>query len=220
MRKPRRLISQLPIVLVIAASIAAWLPLVMAGQTPAIAATTPVPDQQTLLQIGADLAANGSGGIQDQSAPLFMPLCDTDRGRWAQTLRAGLTAQLSQVDLLLLRRSPDITAPVEVQIRAVESTGRPTETVLAHGSTAATIPADRAQPGWLSVPLDAPLPLLRRPACRDLPRLQPPASGACYEWPSAGLDQYTGGSLSLTRDLGATFALEGGKDAAFRTWMR
>jgi len=220
MRKPRRLISQLPIVLVIAASIAAWLPLVMAGQTPAIAATTPVPDQQSMLQVGADLASNGSGGIQDQSAPFFMPLCETDQGRWAQTLRAGLTAQLSQVDLLLLRRSPDITAPVEVQIRAVDSAGRPTETVLAHGSTTATIPVDRAQPGWLSVSLDAPLPLLAGQHVAIFPTSEPSASGACYEWPSAGLDQYTGGSLSLTHDLGATFALEGGKDAAFRTWVR
>ena len=220
MRSPRRLVSQLPLVLVLAASIAAWLPLVMAGNTPAVAATTPVPDQQVMLQIGADLAANSSGGIQEQSAPFFMALCDNEQGRWAQTFRAGLTAQMTQVDLLLLRRSADIAAPVEVEIRAVDSTGRPTETVLAHGSTIATIPADRAQPGWLTVPLDTPLPLLAGQHVAIFPSSTASASGACYEWPSAGLDQYTGGSLAVTHDLGETFALEGGQDAAFRTWVR
>jgi hypothetical protein len=220
MHTSRRLVSQLPLLLVLVAGIAAWLPLVMAGRTPAIAATTPVPDQQVMLQIGNDLGASAGGSVFEQSAPFFMPLCDNEQGRWAQTMRAGLTARLVQVDLLLLRRSADVAAPVEIEIRAVDSTGRPTETVLAHGATAATIPVDRARPGWLTIPLDAPLRLLAGQPVAIFPSSTASASGACYEWPSAGRDQYTGGSLALTHDLGETFVLEGGQDAGFRTWVR
>ena len=208
MRTPRRLVMQLPFVLVLVASIVAWLPLVLAGQTPAAAATTPVPDQRVELLVGGDLASDASGGIQQTGAPYFNALCDTDTGLWAQTITAGMTARLSEVELLLLRRSPDITAPVEVEIRAVDDAGNVTETVLGHGSTTATILAHRSQPGWLLVPLDAPVPLLRGQKVAIFPTSAPSASGACYEWPSSGLDLYSGGALAVTHDFGASFGLE------------
>jgi hypothetical protein len=39
-------------------------------------------------------------------------------------------------------------------------------------------------------------------------------------WASSGLDTYAGGSLATSFGGGAAFALENGKDAAFRTWTR
>ena len=220
MRKIRRLAFQLPFVFVLSASIVAWLPLVVATQTPAVAATTPVPDQRSEFLIGADLASDGSGSIQQMNAPAFTPLCDSDAGLWAQTITVGMTARLSEVELQVLRRSSDIAAPVEVEIRAIDDAGNLTQTVLGHGSTLATVPAHRSQPGWLMVPLDAPVSLLTGQKVAIFPTSSPSASGACYEWTSAGLDLYPNGSLAVTYDLGQSFDVEGGKDAAFRTWMR
>jgi hypothetical protein len=123
-----------------------------------------------------------------------------------------MTARLSEVELLL-RRSPDITSPIAVEIRAVDGGGHPSETVLGRGVTEVTIPFHRAEPGWLTGPLDAPVQLMRGQKVAIFPTSSPSASGACYEWPSSGLDQYSGGSLAVSYDLGATFALSGGKDA-------
>jgi hypothetical protein len=220
MRRLRRLVPRLPFVLVLAASIVAWLPLVVATQTTAVAAKTPVPDQGSEFLIGADLASDSGGSIQQMNAPHFNALCDSDTGLWAQTVTAGSTVRLSEVELLLLRRAPDIVAPVHVEIRAVDAAGRPAPTVLGRGSTQATIPAHRSQPGWLAVPLDAPVQLLRGQKVAILPTSSPSAGGACYEWVSSGLDVYPGGAIAVSYDLGGTFAVEGGKDAAFRTWTR
>ena len=66
----------LTLVLATIVSIIAWMPLVLAGQTPAVAATTPVPDQRAEIQIGTDIAGRrigdrdpGVGGI-DEERPL------------------------------------------------------------------------------------------------------------------------------------------------------
>ena len=64
MRKSRRAASQITFALVLAASIVAWLPLVIASQTPPSPLTTPVPDQRAELLIGADLASDSSASIQ------------------------------------------------------------------------------------------------------------------------------------------------------------
>jgi hypothetical protein len=216
----RRLMPHLTLVLALVASIVAWLPLVVASQTPAAAATIPTLDQRAEFQIGSDIASDSQSGPVQQSAPYFNALCDTDTGLWAQTVTAGMTARLSEVELLLLRRSPDILAPVDVEIRTVDDSGHPTQSVLGRGSTQATIPAHRFQPGWLTVRLDAPVQLMRGQKVTIFPTSEPSASGACYEWPSAGLDTYAGGAIAVSYDLGASFALEGGKDAAFRTWTR
>jgi hypothetical protein len=210
----------LALVLALIASIIAWLPLVLAGQTPAVAATTPVPDQRAEIQIGNDIAGDSRSGPMQQSAPHFNPLCDSDVGLWAQTITTGMTARLSEVELLLLRRAPDIDAPVRVEIRAVDAAGHPTETVLGQGVTQSTIPVYRAEPGWLPVPLDAPVQLLRGQKVAIFPTSSPSAGGGCYEWTSSGLDTYSGGSLAMSFDRGATFTPENGKDAAFRTWSR
>jgi len=37
----------------------------------------------------------GNGLVQVTSAPFFMPLCDTDRGLWAQTITRRMTAHLA-----------------------------------------------------------------------------------------------------------------------------
>ena len=58
MRRIRRLVLQLPVVIALTASMVAWMPLVLATQTPAVAATTPVPDQRSEFLIGADLASD------------------------------------------------------------------------------------------------------------------------------------------------------------------
>src|SRR4051812_13704619 len=106
MRTRRRLVPQLPFVLVIVASVAAWLPLLSASQTPAVAATTPVPDQHAdLMPFGGDIAADARSVPQQMVAPSFAALCDSQSGLWAQTITAGLTARLSEVELQLLRRS-------------------------------------------------------------------------------------------------------------------
>jgi len=220
MRRLSRLVPRLPFVLVLAASIVAWLPLVAATQTPAVAAKTPVPDQRSEFLIGADLAADSSGSIQQMNAPHFNALCDSETGLWAQTLTVGGTVRLSEVELLLLRRASDIVAPVHVEIRAVDDAGTPTQATLGRGSTEATIPVHRAQPGWLTVPLDAPVQLVRGQKVAIVPTSSPSVGGACYEWVSSGLDVYASGAIAVSYDLGATFALEGCKDAAFRTWTR
>jgi hypothetical protein len=207
-------------VLVLAASVVAWLPLVLAGQTPAAISTVAMPDQRSEMLAGADLAVNASGAMQETSAPFFNPLCDGPTGLWAQTVSAGATSRLSEVELLLLRRSPDITSPVEIEIRALDDTGALTETALGHGSTSGVIPFHRSQASWLTVPLDTPIQLLVRQKVAIFPTSTPSASGACYEWVSSGLDLYAAGSLAVTYDLGESFVFERGKDAAFRTWTR
>jgi len=219
-RRLRRLVPRPPFFLVLTASVVAWLPLVASTQTPAAAAKTPVPDQRSEFLIGADLASDSGGSIRQMNAPHFNALCDSETGLWAQTLTAGGTVRLSEVELLLLRRSPDIVAPVHVEIRAVDDAGQPTQTMLGRGSTQATIPTHRAQPGWLTVPLDAPVQLLRGQKVAIFPTSAPSVGGACYEWASSGLDIYASGAIAVSYDLGASFALEGGKDAAFRTWTR
>jgi hypothetical protein len=216
----RCLKSHLPLALVLIASIAAWLPLVLAGQTAAVAATIPTPDQRVEPQFSADLAADGSSGPLDQQAPHFNALCESETGLWAQTLTVGMTSRLSEVELLLLRRSPDIHSPVEVEVREVDDAGRPSETVLARGMTEATIPFHRAAPGWLTIRLEEPVLLLRGQKVAIFPTSRLSDSGTCYEWTSAGLDTYGGGAIAVTFDAGATFALEGGQDAGFRTWTR
>ena len=55
----RWLKSQLTLALALVASVVVWLPLVVASQTPAMAAATPVPDQRSELLISADMAADG-----------------------------------------------------------------------------------------------------------------------------------------------------------------
>jgi len=70
------------------------------------------------------------------------------------------------------------------------------------------------------VSLDAPIELLAGQKVAIFPTAAPSESGACYEWPSSGLDLYSGGSLAISYDLGASFVGKGGPDAAFRTWMR
>jgi hypothetical protein len=102
----------------------------------------------------------------------------------------------------------------------VDDAGQVTGSVLGRGSSTSAIPVHRAEPGWLIVPLDAPILLLAGQKVAIFPTSAPSASGACYEWPSSGLDQYPGGALAVSYDLGASFAFEGGKDAAFRTWVR
>lgn len=220
MRQLKRLISNVTLLLVLVASILAWLPLVLAGQTPAAVAATPIPDQRSEAQLSGDLVEDGSGRIQQLSAPSFNALCDNGQGLWAQTLTAGLTANLSEVELLLLRRSPEIVAAVQVEIRAVDDRGLPTDTVLGRGATAATIPVHWSQPGWLTVSLDAPVQLPRGQKVAIFPTSTASNSGACYEWVSSGLDLYVGGSLTVTDDAGESFVLAGSKDAAFRTWVR
>jgi hypothetical protein len=202
------------------ASVVVWLPLVAASQTPVAVARTPVPDQRVEIQIGEDVANDAFSGPLQQSAPFFNALCDSETGLWAQTVTAGTTARLSEVELLLLRRSPEILAPVQVEIRAVDDGGQPTQSILGRGSTQATIPSHRSRPGWLTVPLDAPVLLLAGQQVAIFPGSGPSASGACYEWISGGLDVYAGGAVAVSYDLGATFAHAGGKDAAFRTLTR
>lgn len=220
MRTSRRLAAQFPLALVLVASIVAWLPLVLAGETPAAAATTPVPDQRSEMQISTDVAGDARLAPQQMSAPFFMPLCKNERGRWAQTFTAGMTARLSEIELRLLRRSPSINAPVEVEIRAVDEAGLPTATILAHGSTAMLIPSHWSESGWLTVPLDQPIMLRSGQKVAIFPTAEPSASGACYEWVSSGLDLYAGGAIATTHDGGVSFVPEGGMDVAFRTWMR
>ena len=220
MRRLRRLVPRPPFFLVLTASVVAWLPLVASTQTPAAAAKTPVPDQRSEFLIGADLASDSGGSIRQMNAPHFNALCDSETGLWAQTLTAGGTVRLSEVELLLLRRASDVDAPVHVEIRAVDNVGQPTQTVLGRGFTQATIPTHRAQPGWLTVPLDTPVQLLRGQKVAIFPTSAPSAGGDCYEWASSGLDIYASGTIAVSYDLGASFALEGGKDAAFRTWTR
>jgi hypothetical protein len=79
----RWLKSQLTLALALVASIVVWLPLVIASQTPAMAAATPLPDQRSEILISADMAADGQSGPQEQSAPHFNALCDSDTGPWA-----------------------------------------------------------------------------------------------------------------------------------------
>ena len=216
----RRLRSQLALVATVLASVVIWLPLVAASQAPVAAAKTPVPDQRAEIQIGEDVAGDARSGPVQQGAPFFNALCESETGLWAQTVTAGKTALLSEVELLLLRRSADIWAPVQVEVRAVDEDARPTQSVLGRGSTAATVPFHRSQPGWLLVPLEAPVQLVIGQKVAIFPTSAPSPSGACYEWPSSGLDQYPGGALAVSFDLGVSFIVEGGKDAAFRTWTR
>jgi hypothetical protein len=218
--RQRRLRTPLTLALTLVVSVAVWLPLVAASQTPVAIARTPVPDQQVEVQIGEDVAADAYSGPVQLSAPFFNALCDSETGLWAQTLTAGATVRLADVDLLLLRRSADVEAPVSVEIRAVDDAGQLTPSVLGRGATQATIPVHRAQPAWLTVSLDAPVQLLRGQKVAIFPTSSPSASGACYEWVSGGLDVYSGGAVATSYDLGATFAVEGGRDAAFRTWTR
>jgi hypothetical protein len=215
-----RLRSVLAFVLMLVASVVVWLPLVAASQTPVAVARTPVPDQRVEIQIGEDVANDGRSGPLQQSAPFFNALCDSETGLWAQTVTAGMTARLSEVELLLLRRSADILAPVHVEIRAVDDAGQPMQAILGRGSTQATIPFHRSRPGWLLVPLDAPVQILVGQKVAIFPTSAPSTGGACYEWLSGGLDVYGGGAVAVSYDLGATFAHAGGKDAAFRTWTR
>jgi len=146
-----------------------------------------------LLLVGGDPASDGSGPIQQANAPSFNALCDSDTGLWSQTITIGMTARLSEIDLQLLRRSPDIVAPVDVEIQAVDDAGNVTQTVVGHGSTPGMILAHRSQPGCLTVPLDAPISLLAGQKVAISPTSAPSASGACYEWPFPGLDVYAGG---------------------------
>ena len=219
-RLTRTLRWMAPYLLTLAAGTFVWLPLVAAGGTTASAAATPVVDQRSEALISADLASDGSGTIQQLQAPHFNALCGTGAGRWAQTMTASLTAQLSDVELLLLRRSSDIESPVQIEIRSVDAAGLPTDTVLGRGSTTATIPYHRSEPGWLRVALDVPVRLLIGQKAAIFPTAMPSATGACYEWVSPGLDVYSGGSLAETTELGAGFRLARGRDAAFRTWMQ
>jgi hypothetical protein len=217
----RRLMPSFTLVLALAASLVAWLPLVIASQTPASAESTPVLDQRAEVQIGDDLASDGNGVVRQTSAPHFNALCSTDTGLWSQTITAGMTGQLVMIELLLLRRSPDITSTVDVELRRVDETGHPVETLLGRGSATTAIASHRSAPSWLTVPLDAPVLLRAGQKVAVLPVSTPSPSGACYEWISAGLDQYRGGAVAVTRNLGTTFFFdESGKDAAVRTWMR
>jgi hypothetical protein len=102
-----------------------------------------VPNQRVEFLVNTDLAADSRGSVRQISSQSFTLICDIDRGLWVQKLTSGMTARLSEVEIQLLRRSADISAPVEIEIRSVGDASRPTQTVLGQGSTAATIPADR-----------------------------------------------------------------------------
>jgi hypothetical protein len=216
----RTLQPYLSYILVIAAGVVAWLPLVAAGGTMASVAATPVVDQRSEVLLSTDLASDGSGTIQQLQAPHFNAICGAATGRWAQTITASLTGTLAQVDLLLLRRSADIASPVQVEIFSVDAAGLPTTTMLGRGATTATIPVHRSEADWLRVSLDVPVPLLIGEKAAIFPTAMHSATGNCYEWVSSGLDVYSGGSLAETTELGAGFRLARGRDAAFRTWMQ
>jgi hypothetical protein len=216
----RRLTPVFTTVLALTAGVVVWFPLVVASQTPVSAESPPVVDQRAEAQIGPDVAGDDQRSPMQQSAPFFNALCATDTGLWAQTILAGMTGHLVAVDLSILRRSPDITAPVVVEIRTVDDAGYPTDVVLGRGSATTTIASHRSTPSWLSVPLDVPIQLRRSQRVAIFPTSTPSASGACYEWISGGLNQYSGGAIGITHDFGTTFAIESAKDATIRTWMR
>lgn len=195
-------------------------PLLLAGETPVSADATPVIDQRSEVHIASDVAADARTAAFEQSTPFFNALCGSGSGLWAQTMAAGRAGQLTSVELLLLRRSSDIAAPIAVEIRAVDGTGRPTEAVLGRGVTTDAIPAHRATPSWTRVPLDAPIQLKAGQKVAIFPTSSTAPSGACYEWVSGGLDRYASGTLAVTFDGGITFIVEGGSDAGFRAWLR
>jgi hypothetical protein len=179
-----------------------------------------VVDQQLGLVSGNDTIVSAGSGLQQSAAPYFNTLCDTAPSLWAQTVTAGRGGTLYRVDLLLLRRSPGSVAPVQLEIRATDGVGLPTAAVLGGGTTAAEIPAHPSEPSWLAVPLDAPVELAAGQKVALFPTSPPSGAGACYDWLSAGTDLYLRGSMAVTEDVGESFRLDRGKDAAFRTWMR
>lgn len=109
--------------------------------------------------------AVGATGALDQ---FFLPtatnvlgeFCVNDadhRSETGQTVTAGITGTLTQVDVYLARNTQNApgTGPLHVQIQTLASNGAPSGTVLGSADVpASAVPRDT--PGWVSVPISAP----------------------------------------------------------------
>ena len=113
---------------------------ILGSHTAAIAAGSGVVDQGTQMVLGDDITIDERGVLQEMKAPSFNSLCNAEHELWAQTLTVGMTGSLYSVELMLLRRFPDVVSPVQVEIRSVDAAGLPTTTVLGRGTTTTVIP--------------------------------------------------------------------------------
>jgi hypothetical protein len=138
----------------------------------------------------------------------------------AQTFTAGITGQLDQVDVYVVRNCAAITFGITVEIRALQA-GVPADTVLASANVPA---ASIATTGVTAIPVTFSNPatvtlgtqyaiVLAAPGAPDCDFSQGP-----YQWAVALDNVYLAGS-ALERESGSNWQGAGNYDHAFKTYV-
>jgi energy-converting hydrogenase Eha subunit A len=134
----------------------------------------------------------------------------------AQTFTAGLTGNLSQVDVELSR----IGSPgsITVQIRTVSS-GVPSNTILA-SATIAESSVSAISSGWISVPLTPSVAITAGTQYAII--LAAPATPPCcdgYQWAVSFQDPYAGGTFAHLQGRNGSWQVLAAVDNTFKTYV-
>jgi Ca2+-binding RTX toxin-like protein len=154
--------------------------------------------------------------VLDQSQPVVgfgNPVDNAESA--AQTFTAGLTGDLTRVDLNLVRDS-DATTPLTLEIRTVDASGSPTNVILA----SEIIPASDVPSGIFaptSVSIDPAVPIVAGVQYAIV--LYTAAPPDDYRWGIAG-DVYAGGNLFVSSTPPSSWSALPEFDAAFATYVR
>lgn len=166
-----------------------------------------------------DTSASASGGPVDQSQTAVADnIASLGRGfSWVQTITAGRTGLLDQVDLLLRRPTDAIDVPVTVRLRGMVD-GAPTGDVLANE----TLPAAQLPTVWsvIAVHFGTPVPVVTGGRYAVEVIGTPSDYPYIYNLGVSTQNAYAGGEAWVSR-FGAPYTIAGGfvLDLWFRTYV-
>jgi hypothetical protein len=137
----------------------------------------------------------------------------------AQTFTAGLSGALDRVDLALSQASTPAVGPLTVEIRNVDASGAPGETVLASTDVPQPdVPTGGSQAlAFVEVPFDSPATVV---AGGQYAIVAYPGGSDFYQWGRSGADLYAGGSrFDSFESPPVTWRPPSSNDFAFRTYV-
>jgi hypothetical protein len=133
----------------------------------------------------------------------------------AQTFTAGITGDLDRVDLYLSQGDVAATAPLTVEIRAVDASGEPTGPPLASASVpAASVPSIPG--GWVTVLFAPPAPVV---AGTQYAIVVYTASSNSYLWYGQAANPYPAGAAWFSTSPPSTWSGPSSADQAFITYV-
>jgi hypothetical protein len=141
----------------------------------------------------------------------------------AQTLTAGISGRLDQVEVPVDKYTPNCGAAprdLTVEIRSVDGAGTPAQSILGTADIPlAAIPEDRVGPplAMSEAVLTAPVTVARGTQYAIV--LKSTGAAGCIAWYSDPMGSYSRGQAFGSGNSGATFVPRAGSDFPFRTYV-